>query len=136
MTDTLKALDDLGELLDQLAGNAREFDFHATNRMERDAAKALLVIEAALTPPAAVEDGWQPIETAPRDGTRVRILSADGAEEDNVYWSEERYCILGAPQGSRGPGWVSTEAGNLPIDPPTHWQPLPRPPATQHEDTP
>lgn len=48
MTDILKALDDLGELLDQLAGNAREFDFHATNRMERDAAKALLAIEAAV----------------------------------------------------------------------------------------
>ena len=43
-----KALDDIGELIDQLAGNAREFDFSAANRMERDAAKALLIIEGAI----------------------------------------------------------------------------------------
>lgn len=48
MSDTLKALDDLGELLDQLASNAREFDYNTANRMERDAAKALLAIEAAV----------------------------------------------------------------------------------------
>jgi hypothetical protein len=28
-----KALDDIGELIDQLAGNAREFDFNTANRM-------------------------------------------------------------------------------------------------------
>jgi hypothetical protein len=43
-----KALDDIGELIDQLAGNAREFDFNTANRMERDAAKALLIIEGAI----------------------------------------------------------------------------------------
>ena len=43
-----QALDQLGELIDQLASNAREFDFDTANRMERDAAKALLVIEATL----------------------------------------------------------------------------------------
>ena len=43
-----QALDQLGELIDQLASNAREFDYHTANRMERDAAKALLTIEAAV----------------------------------------------------------------------------------------
>jgi hypothetical protein len=43
-----KALDDIGELIDQLAGSAREFDFNTANRMERDAAKALLIIEGAI----------------------------------------------------------------------------------------
>jgi hypothetical protein len=43
-----KALDDIGELIDQLASNAREFDFNTANRMERDAAKALLIIEGAI----------------------------------------------------------------------------------------
>jgi uncharacterized protein with von Willebrand factor type A (vWA) domain len=43
-----KALDDIGELIDQLAAIAREFDFNTANRMERDAAKALLIIEGAI----------------------------------------------------------------------------------------
>jgi hypothetical protein len=64
---------------------------------------------------------WQDISAAPRDGTPLRVRHPDGTEETGVYWSDTRYCMLGAPQGSRGPGWVSTEAGNLPIDPPTHW---------------
>jgi hypothetical protein len=70
-------------------------------------------------------DGWQDISTAPRDGTRIQVRHEDGTVEDHVYWSDERYCILGMPQGSRGPGWVSTEAGNLPIDPPYQWRPTP-----------
>ena len=48
MSEIEKALDDLGGLIDQLASNAREFDYHTANRMERDAAKALLTIEAAV----------------------------------------------------------------------------------------
>lgn len=76
---------------------------------------------------------WQPIETAPKDGTPIRGLYDDGrpedeAIEDGLYWSEERYCILGAPQGSMGPGWVSREAGDLPVDAPAYWMPLPAPP--------
>ena len=47
-SEATRALDDLGELIDQLASNAREFDYNAANRMERDAAKALLVIEATV----------------------------------------------------------------------------------------
>lgn len=43
------ALDTLGELIDQLASNAREFDFDTANRMEQDAAKALIIIEKALS---------------------------------------------------------------------------------------
>lgn len=66
---------------------------------------------------------WQPIDTAPKDGKPLRVLYEDGCEEDGVYWSPERYCMLGAPQGSCGPGWVSEEAGNLPVDGITHWMP-------------
>lgn len=74
-------------------------------------------------------EDWRPIETAPRDGARLRVrYEPEDTEEDGVYWAEERYCMLGAPQGSCGPGWVSTEAGGLPVDPPTHWMPLPEPP--------
>jgi hypothetical protein len=70
---------------------------------------------------------WQLINTHPRDGY-FDVRYEDGTVEADVYWSDTRYCMLGAPQGSRGPGLVSTEAGNLPIDIEdgiTHWRPTP-----------
>ncbi len=74
-------------------------------------------------------DAWRPIESAPKDGTKVRVRYEDDTEEDDVYYSDERWCMIGPPQGWKGPGWVSTEAGNLPVDDPVSWQPLPSPPA-------
>ncbi len=67
-----------------------------------------------------VKSEWQPIETAPKDGTAFDALYDDGAIEANVYWAAERYCIAGAPYGSRGPGCMSAEIG-LPVYP-THWR--------------
>lgn len=58
---------------------------------------------------------WHPMHTAPKD-THIDVLWEDGSVESEVYWSDTRYCMLGVPNGSRGPGWLSTEAGNLPID--------------------
>jgi hypothetical protein len=61
---------------------------------------------------AAREEGrqeereWQPIETAPRDGTRVLLW--DGGPEAYIgYWS--------------GDSWISY---------PSHWMPLPDPPVS------
>lgn len=67
---------------------------------------------------------WRPIATAPKDGTWVETRS-EGCD-DIGRWQEERYCILGAPQGSYGPGFVDQETG-LPMSgefEPTHWRPL------------
>lgn len=88
-----------------------------------DRATLLRLLDAAREELAG--HGWQDISTAPKDGTHIQVRHDDGTIEDDVYWSDERYCILGRPQGSRGPGWVSTEAGNLPIDPPFKWRPTP-----------
>lgn len=71
-------------------------------------------------------DGWLPIESAPRDGTWVALLCGEGTE-DVGQWRDERYCMLGAPQGSCGEGWVD-EYNGLPIMhefEPTHWRPQP-----------
>lgn len=68
---------------------------------------------------------WNPIDTYPKDGSQFEVLYQDGSIEAEVYFSDTRYCMLGAPMGSRGPGLVSTEAGGLPIDPEdgiTHWR--------------
>ncbi len=66
---------------------------------------------------------WQSIETAPKDGSQFEARYEDGTTEEGVYWADTRYCMIGPPQGSCGPGCVSTEAGHLPVDP-THWRPL------------
>lgn len=65
---------------------------------------------------------WQPIHSCPKDGTPFEALFDDFTIEAGVYWSDERYCILGAPMGSKGPGCMSPEAG-LPVEP-TDWRPL------------
>lgn len=58
----------------------------------------------------------QSMNTAPRTGEKIRVYYKDGTDEAGVYWSDERYCIIGPPQGARGPGWVSTDADDLPVD--------------------
>jgi hypothetical protein len=60
--------------------------------------------------------GWMPIETAPKDETRVRLLCPDG--EDTGY-----FCAY--PWNDSIPGEWSTDKG---YGEPSHWQPLPKPP--------
>lgn len=74
-------------------------------------------IEAALL--AAREQGqpqWMPIETAPRDGTRVLVYIEGGG----LYWR-----IIARTLDESG-GWY-TDPGKHHVQP-THWQPIPAPP--------
>lgn len=69
---------------------------------------------ASHSPPKAdgpVEDGWQPIETAPKDGTRLLACWDINEPSYGVVWWED---------GS----WVEYDADNRVSDP-THWRPLP-----------
>jgi hypothetical protein len=56
---------------------------------------------------------WQPIETAPKDGTDV--LAWDGDSVSLVWWS------VGAKKWAWGDFYLDAPA-------PTHWMPLPPPP--------
>ena len=70
----------------------------------------------AMVQPAA-PDGWQPIETAPTDGTRILLRGMGGKIADGHY---------GQPDGYANPKqfvWPYIHAN------PTHWRPLP----AQHE---
>jgi hypothetical protein len=65
-------------------------------------------------------NGWQPIETAPKDGTRVLVADANspwpyGTDEGPhlAAWDGYCWCIQLDGQSAR----------------PTHWMPLPAPPA-------
>lgn len=57
-------------------------------------------------------NNWQPIETAPKDGTWVLAAHASSGDMFIVCW--------------RGIGWINDDMGECW---PTHWQPLPEPPA-------
>ena len=62
---------------------------------------------------------WQPIETAPKDGTAMLVWAGMRDWLDNPVPSVAWY--------SRLHGWVGHFASG---DMPSHWQPLPAPPAT------
>lgn len=78
---------------------------------------------------------WQPIETAPRDGTRVILYRP----QTPGYRAAVRRVVVGSFSAKKGcwrienvhPGWLSQSQV-------TCWQPLPEPPTEQaaEEETP
>jgi len=83
---------------------------------------------------AAPRNGWQPIETAPKDGTAILVWPDDYIGEDGcislVEWKDQMayypgcrwqkaWCIVGSGDDQNS---------SLTADHPTHWLPLPPPP--------
>lgn len=66
---------------------------------------------------------WQPIETAPKDGTRILIFVPDDDDGD---------CFKVAYYGGhpKQRGWLARGFWGA-DDVPSHWQPLPLPPEAQ-----
>lgn len=71
---------------------------------------------AALSASAAPGVGWQPIETAPRDGTHILCWLPGYSACEILYASAEGWCMAN--------GYYLKGTAD-----PTHWQPLPAPPA-------
>jgi hypothetical protein len=67
---------------------------------------------------------WQPIETAPRDGTKADLWDRGGFRWTNQSWSVHQWSN-GKPAGA--PCWGPGSSGNPPPNP-SHWMPLPAPP--------
>lgn len=65
---------------------------------------------------------WMPIESAPKDGTKVLVAEAG-------YWLAVAAYI---PAHS---GWIETEASGLKLNQPTHWMPLPAIPSQERQAT-
>lgn len=57
---------------------------------------------------------WQPIETAPRDGTRILVVSGGWHDVAYVGWNDD----------DGEPVWFN---GDVPVQA-SHWMPLPAPP--------
>jgi hypothetical protein len=72
---------------------------------------------------------WQPIETAPKDGTKMlgwaphKLINDPKFRVVTMWWKDTKWRGVGAPAFD----WCSTESGSL-IGDPTHWMPLPEPP--------
>lgn len=85
---------------------------------------------------------WQPIETAPKDGTAIDLWVADRRLPNGYVIPAKRIpnCSYREPQwnGDR-PGWTWHESSDecdseLNADyTPTHWMPLPAPPETANQ---
>lgn len=80
--------------------------------------------------PLPSEGGWQPIETAPKDGTIIDVWLGNASESDVDF-----YCTAGT---RRSPGWSWKQGKFRPLgglkvamptfEVPTHWMPLPKAP--------
>lgn len=76
---------------------------------------------------SAQEQGWQPIETAPKDGTRVDLWAKFWrAHSDGFLWKRCADCswMKGDSMTNRSAYWMGLDNGWYP----THWMPLPEPP--------
>ena len=78
---------------------------------------------------------WQPIETAPKDGTEVLVFCRHGVKI--AYWNAEPTVW----DGSNDPCWTVFEPedyfyGFHLVGPsaPTHWMPLPSPPIGESDE--
>lgn len=64
---------------------------------------------------------WQPIETAPRDGTEVDLWSPGCGRTVDSEWKEGRWRYWGPNEfGNNDWCWLKY--------PPTHWMPIPADP--------
>lgn len=81
---------------------------------------------------------WQPIETAPKDGTWVLVTPGSEERVSVGMYSGERGACLGASGVRYLSGWVDKQ-GSVSMSHgecefsyesiwPTHWMPLPEPP--------
>ena len=72
---------------------------------------------------------WQPISTAPKDGTRLMLYGC----EFRRHWYGTGYYFKGVP--GDGEGWIAHSFLTQPHNDssgtfqPSHWMPLPEPPS-------
>lgn len=64
---------------------------------------------------------WQPIETAPKDGTEIIVFMPDAYNQIEI--------VAFSSDGASGEAWCSARCvDGLEAGIPTHWMPLPSPP--------
>lgn len=73
---------------------------------------------------------WQPIETAPKDGSVILVYRDDQGVFTAHYVEEDAHLsnAMNPPEGDYY--WFSTGGDDLTNEMPTHWMPLPPAPNT------
>ena len=81
---------------------------------------------------------WQPIESVPKDGTDIFLAEVTGALHVGLAWGEIDVGCWGEIHDEDGLGnpvtfygWTSNSGH---IEEPTHWMPLPAPPAKRQRE--
>ena len=113
-----------------------EYEGHRPAQGEREANTELAVAAVNFLRAHSAEiagalrdaEGWQPIETAPRDGSRILAMirwswsdGTDGEAQDVIYWcAGGKFWVCGTPMNY-------VQGLDEGVEP-THWRPLPAPP--------
>jgi hypothetical protein len=71
---------------------------------------------------------WQPIESAPKDGTEVILWGPSRERPTQGEWVSDIKQLSNDFEQVADPYWMSYDGGFTDEHPCTHWQPLPNPP--------
>jgi hypothetical protein len=71
---------------------------------------------------------WQPIETAPKDGTPVLIAECGQLSNGIDHWYIDTAINCYELDVRERDVWTEREGSKVVCDSPTHWMPLPKPP--------
>jgi hypothetical protein len=74
---------------------------------------------------------WQPIETAPKDGTPVIIAERTDLSNGSTNWYIDTAVNYYETDIRSKDVWFEREGSEVVCDEPTHWQPLPTPPVSR-----
>jgi len=136
MTTTAKTLAWLEQLRKSTPGSLSYYDWSELheelhNLIHIDDVEALRAAMRDRDLGEAVEvQGWQPIETAPKDGyTAIDIWSARGIRHTNAAWDVVEYTPALSSEPNKY-GWTNANGhGSIEgASPFTHWMPLPAAP--------
>lgn len=88
-------------------------------------AKATRILSDAAAIRERMGEGWQPIGTAPRDGTAVAVFDANMETgcAVTVKWNHDTWCVVDCSGGIL----TDWDGNNYDVYP-THWRALPEPP--------
>jgi hypothetical protein len=107
-------------------GEWEKSPFHLKPAMIADEASSLLfnhataVLARAYLAATRADEGWRPIETAPKSSQSILVFCPEYGNTYIVCWRS----------WDETPGWLHfAHSGGRLMEDPTHWMPLPSPPA-------